>query len=140
MKVREAREASLPAPPEALLYVRHPVVAPDGRGPGMDAYPDRAAWLAARHGWEARHGMTIAQWSETTFAELRRRAGSLDEFNEALALTMFEEDDWQDPRDLPELEARAAAGRHGGDAGEDGGGLSHGGNPGQEGHAADRRG
>ena len=76
MKVREAREASLPAPPEALLYVRRPQSwRPDGRGPGMDAYPDRAAWLAARRDWEARHGMTIAEWSETTLAELQPPGG-----------------------------------------------------------------
>jgi hypothetical protein len=58
----------------------------------------RHAWLAARHDWEAQHGMTIAEWSEATWAELRRRAGSLDEFSQALQLTMFEEDDWSDPR------------------------------------------
>lgn len=97
MKIREAREASLPAPPEELLMFADPS-AVDGRGPGMDAYPDRAAWLAARGEWAARHAMTIAEWSEATLAELVRRAGSLDEFNEAIALTMFEPDDWQDPR------------------------------------------
>lgn len=97
MKVREAREASLPAPPEALLMFAD-LSRPGGRGPGMEAYPDRAAWLAGRREWEARHGMTIAEWSSATLAELRRRAGSLDEFNEALELTMYEEDDWQDPR------------------------------------------
>ena len=97
MKVREARQASLPAPPETLLMFADPSRG-GGRGPGMDAYPDRAAWLAARHDWEARHGMTIAEWSGATLAELQRRAGSMTELNEALELTMFEADDWQDPR------------------------------------------
>lgn len=97
MKLRAVREASLPAPPEALLMFADPS-RPDGRGPGMDAYPDRAAWLAARAAWVAAQGMTIAEWSEATLAELERRAQSLDEMNQALELTMFEPDDWQDPR------------------------------------------
>jgi hypothetical protein len=29
---------------------------------GVDVYPDRAAWLVARHAWEAGHGMTAGQW------------------------------------------------------------------------------
>jgi hypothetical protein len=102
VKVREARQAALPAPPEELLWFTQSW-RPAGRGPGMDAYPDRAAWLAARRDWETRHGMTIAEWSAATWAELHRRAGSLDEFNEALELTMYEADDWQDPRDLRDL-------------------------------------
>lgn len=97
MKIREAREASLPAPPVELVMFADPS-SPGGRGPGMDAYPDRAAWLAARSSWAVRHGMTIAEWSAATLAELLRRAGSLAEMNEALELTMFEADDWEDPR------------------------------------------
>ena len=97
MRVREARQASLPAPPGTLLWFTQSW-RPEGRGPGMDAYPDRAAWLAARREWETRHGMTIAEWSEATWEELRRRARSLDEFNASFALIMFEEDDWQDLR------------------------------------------
>jgi hypothetical protein len=112
VKVRESRAASLDAPPVELLMFSD-ISVPDGRGPGMDAYLDRAAWPAARHDWEARHGMTVAQWSDATFAELRARAGSLDELNEALALTMFEEDDWQDPRQAAEV----AEGLAGQDAG-----------------------
>jgi hypothetical protein len=42
--------------------------------------------------------MTIAEWSEATLAELQRRAGSLEEMTEALGVTMFEADDWMDPR------------------------------------------
>jgi hypothetical protein len=86
-------------PPELLTFAGLSQV--DGRGLGMDAYPDRAAWLAARRDWEARHGMTVGEWSASAFAELRSRARSLDEFSEALFLTMYEADDWQDPRDLP---------------------------------------
>jgi hypothetical protein len=97
MRVRQARETALPAPPEALLEFTDPSRYPRG-GPGMDAYPDREAWLAARHSWEAAHGMTIGEWSEKTHAELARRAGSLAEFNEALALTMYEAD--EDDEDL----------------------------------------
>ncbi len=73
----------------------------DARGPGMDAYPDRDAWLATRHDWETRHGMTVAKWSEPALAELQSRARSLVELNEVLELTMYEPDDWQDPRDRP---------------------------------------
>jgi hypothetical protein len=95
---RSAQEASaLAAPPEALLQFTDPA-RPDGRGPGMDAYEGRAQWLAARRSWEARHGMTLAEWSEAALAELLRRAGPLEEANEAIALTMFEPDDWEDPR------------------------------------------
>jgi hypothetical protein len=93
----QAAQVMLEAPPpELLMFTDMSQVG--WRGPGMDAYPDRAAWLAARHDWETRHGMTVAEWAEATWDELRRRARSLEEFNEALALTMFEEDDWQDPR------------------------------------------
>ena len=42
--------------------------------------------------------MTIAEWSEVTHAELVARAGSLGELNEALMLTMYEPDEWSDPR------------------------------------------
>ena len=99
MRIREAREASLPAPPEALLMFAD-LSKVGGRGPGMEAYPDRAAWLAARREREARHGMTIAEWATSTLAELSARARSLGEMNEAAELTMHEPDDWQDPRTL----------------------------------------
>jgi hypothetical protein len=99
VRVREVREASLPAPPEALLMFADCSRA-DGRGPGMVAYPDRVAWLAARADWESRHGMTVGEWSAATLAELSRRAGSLAEMNDALAMTMFEEDDERDFRDV----------------------------------------
>ena len=88
MRVREARQASLPAPPEELLWFGNRTCS--GPGPGMGAYPDRAAWLAARRDWETRHGMTVAEWSAATLAELQRRAGSMAELNEALELTMYE--------------------------------------------------
>ena len=96
VRVREARQASLPAPPEELLWFGNRTCS--GPGPGMGAYPDRAAWLAARRDWETRHGMTVAEWSAATLAELQRRAGSMTELNEALKLTMYEPDDWHDPR------------------------------------------
>jgi hypothetical protein len=90
----------LEAPPAELLMFTDPSQR-GGRGLGMGAYPDRGAWLAARSDWAARHGMTIAEWSAATLEELHRRASSLDELSEAIDLIMFEEDDWQDPRDLP---------------------------------------
>lgn len=99
MRQRQAVQSALPAPPEELLSFTDPARYPRG-GPGMDAYPDRAAWLAARHDWEARQGLTIAEWSEATHAELAARAESLAEVNEALALTMYEADDWADPREV----------------------------------------
>ncbi len=71
---------------------------PGGRGPGMDAYPDRAAWLAGRRDWKARHGMTVAEWSAASLAELQHRAASLADMSQAIGLTMFEPDDWSDPR------------------------------------------
>jgi hypothetical protein len=73
----------------------------DARGPGMDAYADRDAWLATRHDWETRHGMTVTKWPESALAELQSRARSLVELNEVLELTMYEPDDRQDPRDRP---------------------------------------
>jgi hypothetical protein len=101
MRQRQSQATALPAPPEALLNFSDPSRYPP-RGPGMDAYPDREAWLAARRDWEARHGLTIPQWSEATHAELAARAGTLAELNEALALTMYEDDEedghYADPR------------------------------------------
>lgn len=92
MRQRQAVQSVLPAPPEELLNFTDPSRWPPG-GPGADAYPDREAWLAARHDWEARQALTIPQWSEATHAELAARAGSLAELNEALSLTMYEPDD-----------------------------------------------
>ena len=108
MRTRQAVQTSLPAPPVALLAFSDPSRFPP-RGPGMDAYPDRAAWLAARHDWEARHGVTIAAWSEATHNELAARAGTLAELNEALELTMYEPDEgdeWSDPRMMTDAELR----------------------------------
>ncbi len=111
MKPRvRAAPVMLKAPPPELLMFTDPSKA-DGRGPGMGAYPDRGAWLAARHDWEARHGMTVAQWSESALAELESRASSLDEFNEVLSLTMYEPDDWQDPRERSAAVERDASAR-----------------------------
>ena len=88
----------LTAPPTELLMYEDSSRYPP-RGPGMDAYPDRDAWLAARRDWETRHGMTIGAWSTATRDELRCRAQSLDELNEAIGLTMYEPDDGsEDPR------------------------------------------
>lgn len=98
MRYREqAAQVMLKAPPAELLMFTDPSQ-PGGRGPGMGAYRDRGAWLAARADWSARHGMTIAEWSVATLEELSRRAGSLAEMSQAIDLVMFEEDDWQDPR------------------------------------------
>ena len=105
MRPRLAAQTSVAGPPEELLLF----TAMNGvdRGPGALAYPDREAWLAARHDWEARQGLTIPEWSEATHAELAARAGSLAELNEALALTMYEPDDgdewagrYADPREV----------------------------------------
>ena len=68
-----------------------------GRGPGMDAYPDRAAWLTARREWETAHGMTLKQWEDALIAQLLAERCTLSELNES-GRFMIEEDDFVDPR------------------------------------------
>lgn len=82
-------------PPELRMYGDPSV--PGGRGPGMDAYATRDAWLAARREWEAGAGMTTAEWFEAVVADGARRGG-LQGLNEAFSAFFTEGDDHEDPR------------------------------------------
>lgn len=82
-------------PPELRQY-DDPSVA-GGRGPGMDAYASRDAWLAARRAWEAAAGMTTGEWFEAVVAD-GARAGDLIGMNAAMAVYFTEDDEDFDPR------------------------------------------
>ena len=97
MKPRERpTQVTLAVPPPELRMFCDLSKA-DGRGPGMDAYPDRAAWLAARREWEAAHGMTLKQWEDALIAQLHAEDCTLSQLNDA-ARFMIEDDDFTDPR------------------------------------------
>lgn len=64
---------------------------------GVSAYPDRAAWLAARREWEAGHGVTVAEWFRQVCDYALRRAG-LQAMNDAFSLYFTEDEDEFDPR------------------------------------------
>jgi hypothetical protein len=85
-------------PPELRRYDDPSKV--DGRGPGMDAYQDRAAWLAARREWEANAGMTCEEWFRAVCDEGLHR-DALVGLGEAYSLYFTEDDDWEDPRLMP---------------------------------------
>lgn len=88
---------ALAVPPPQLRMFGDPS-APGGRGPGMDAFADRAAWLAARREWAAGHGLTVLEWWDELLAESLADGCSLDELNMAFSRYMTEPDDWSDPR------------------------------------------
>jgi hypothetical protein len=98
------REKSSPtamaAPPPELRMFADPSKV-DGRGPGMDAFPDRAAWLAARAEWAAGHGKTVGQWFDDLMEEVRQDMHSghctLAESSDMFRFYV-EPDDWHDPR------------------------------------------
>jgi hypothetical protein len=93
---RPGPAALIQVPPELRMF-SDPSRA-DGRGPGMDAYPDRAAWLAARRAWEAEHGMTCTEWYDALLAELQASRPSLEELNANFCFYFTEEDEDEDPR------------------------------------------
>jgi hypothetical protein len=88
--------AVLVLPPELRMYSDMSKVG--GRGPGMDAYPDRGAWLAARRAWEASNGMTAGEWFGELLSQMRASGCTLDEMNLAFSEFLTEADDWKDSR------------------------------------------
>jgi hypothetical protein len=99
MKARvRTPQVLIEAPPDELRMFSDPSQR-HARGLGMDVYPDRAAWLAAREAWAAERGMTVRQWWEGFVDELVEHAQSLDEMNLPFSREYHvEEDDWEDPR------------------------------------------
>ena len=85
-------------PPELRQYDDPSVVG--GRGPGMDTYATRDAWLAARREWEAAAGMTTAEWFRLVVDDGARAAG-LQGLNEAFSAYFTEADDDLDLREVP---------------------------------------
>ena len=102
MKPREKTGPAdaMTAPPPALRVFTDPSRA-DGRGPGMDAYPDRAAWLKARTEWAAEHGKTVSQWwndlMDEHLKDMHEGRCTLAEAGNIFRFAV-EEDDWIDPR------------------------------------------
>jgi hypothetical protein len=80
-----------------------------GEDLGVNVYEDRDAWLAARAGWAAGHGITVAGWFEVMLAEMAAERCTLGQVNEAFSRFIVEEDDWTDPR-LPAALGWAAMG------------------------------
>lgn len=97
MKPRERPGPATMAVPPPELRMFCDLSRADGRGPGMDAYPDRAAWLAARRDWEAAHGMTLNEWEDAMVGELLADHCTLAELNDSVRF-MIEDDDFRDPR------------------------------------------
>jgi hypothetical protein len=93
-------------PPQLRMYADPSVVG--GRGPGMDAYPDRAAWLAARRKWEAEHGITAEDWFREVCSDALRRRG-LQAMNEAFSAYFIEGDDDEDARTWTDEQLTAPA-------------------------------
>jgi hypothetical protein len=99
MKTRVRTPQVLIEPPPAELRMFSDPSRVGGRGPGMDAFPDRAAWLAAREAWAAEHGITVPQWWDGLVAEMAQHGQSLADLNLPFSHEyMVEEDDWEDAR------------------------------------------
>jgi hypothetical protein len=94
---RPRADALAELPPELRMFSDESRA--DGRGAGMDAFPDRAAWLAARRAWEAEQGMTAAQWWDELNREIIRAGLCLDDLNKEFSRYLVEEDDFEDPRE-----------------------------------------
>lgn len=101
MKPREKPSpTAMDAPPPELRTFAD-LSRADGRGPGMDAYTDRAVWLAARQEWAGEHGKTVTQWWDDLMDEMRQdmhdRRCTLAEANDVYRFHV-EPDDFTDPR------------------------------------------
>ena len=96
-KTPSERRPALPEPPRELR--RFGTVYDDGRGLGRDVYPDRAAWVAARHVWAQEHGLTVTAWWAALMELAAETARGLDELNLPFADEWFvEADEDEDPR------------------------------------------
>jgi hypothetical protein len=98
MKIRERPgPAELATLPPQLRQYTDLACRTDAADLGVSAYPDRAAWLAARREWEAASGITCDEWFAQVCDHALRRAG-LQAMNDAFSLYFTEEDEDEDPR------------------------------------------
>jgi len=102
VKPRELPRAAAVAPPPELRQFTDPSrPGHQGADLGVNVYPDRAAWLAARQAWAAGHGKTVSRWWDDLMEEVRRdmREGrcTLGEANDMFRFDV-EDDDFTDPR------------------------------------------
>jgi len=100
MRTREAASRvtrSVP-PPELRLFTDPSRPGHQGADLGVNAYADRAAWLAARREWERVSGLPVREWFREMLAETQEAGCTLGELNMAFSTYLTEDDDWSDPR------------------------------------------
>jgi hypothetical protein len=93
-----SRAARSVPPPELRRFTDPSRPGHRGADLGVNVYPDRGAWLAARAAWAAVHGVTVGEWFDLVVDETRQEGGTLGDLNVALTLYFVEEDDFTDPR------------------------------------------
>jgi hypothetical protein len=107
MREREAvsRVARSVPPPELRLFTDASRPGHQGADLGVNAFADRAAWLAARREWERVNGLSLREWFDELLAGTLEAGATLTELNAAFSAYLTEDDDEDQALTDPRLPA-----------------------------------